>query len=1177
MQRLSHKKAHKAQKIGPLFLCLLCLFAACKNETSNLPGKSSPQYTEIVRTFYIGLAALQVGHDVQADAKLAQFTQLAASEPAGWANWGLLALRQRNYDTAAERLQRARDLAPENSDIHYLIGLLESSRGNTAEAINELRKSVELDPRNLIATYKLAEEVERQGDEKGSEEFQSLLQKILAAQPDNLAALVELSRVAAKRGDAETLNSAVAKINTRSSAWPDEVREQVTAVEATAKSGDLRAAATRTTFLRNVLVRVPEYRRDLTAIKPPPGEEATPFTHFLKLEAPVFSAAPADTAITFKPQWVTALGAVQANWIGAISLSGEGAPVIATATAREVRLTSGATFPFPGSANTPPETQGILPVDFNYDFKTDLVLTGDGGVRFFQQESPSAFKDVTNATKLPATILNKSTAAAWTADIEADGDLDIVLSASHEVPAVLRNNGDGSFVEIQPFAKVEGLRDFGWADLDADGDPDAAILDSQYKLHVFSNERQGQFTERTLPNDAGFANAINVMDVDNDGILDLLLAKSDGVVARLSDKDHGAGWTGTEIARPPQPLNYSLAVSLKFEVADLDNNGGLDLVLMSSAPSAITVKCPVPCRPGVLVWLNDGNGKFTLMQDATWQERVFDISDVNRDGRLDLLGLSLDGKPREALNSGSKNYHWQIVRPRAINAVGDQRINSFGIGGEMEIRSGLLVQKQPITGPMLHFGLGEQTSADVIRVTWPNGTVRADFEVKADQEIVTEQRLKGSCPFLFAYNGKQMEFVKDAVPWGSAIGLRINTLGTAHVEATEEWYKIGRDQLVSRDGYYDIRITAELWETYYYDHLSLMIVDHPEGTEIFVDERFIIPAAKLAVTTVSTPRKIARAVDDKGQDVTGIVNRVDGNYLDTFERGKYQGLARDHYVEIDLGEEAPANGPLWLIANGWMHPTDSSINVAISQGEQDQPKPLSLEIPDGRGGWEVVRANMGFPAGRKKICLFDLTGIFKPEIPRRLRLRTNLEVYWDSIEWAVGLPNADLKTTRLNPQLADLHHRGYSVMTQANASSPEVPDYNRLSSSKQMWRDLIGYYTRFGDVRELLMRADDRYVIMNAGDEMSFRFAAPPPPPSGWVRDFVIAGDGWIKDGDYNSTFSKTVLPLPYHTKNLYTTPPGRLEDEWVYQRFPEDWQTYHTRYVTPDVFQNAMRLKQRK
>src|SRR5215203_3741435 len=228
----------------PATMLLLVLFtiSACR-PGANLPTRSSPQYNELVRTFYIGLAALQVGHDVQADAKLQQFTQLAPTEPAGWANWGILALRQRNYDTAAERLNKARDLAPDNSDIYYLLGLLESSRGNSADAINDLRKSVELDQKNLIATYKLAEEVERQGDEKSAQEFQSLNQKILAAQPDNLAGLVESTRIAAKRGDTETVKSPVAKIVARSSAWPDEVRAQVNGVDAAAKNGDLAAVA----------------------------------------------------------------------------------------------------------------------------------------------------------------------------------------------------------------------------------------------------------------------------------------------------------------------------------------------------------------------------------------------------------------------------------------------------------------------------------------------------------------------------------------------------------------------------------------------------------------------------------------------------------------------------------------------------------------------------------------------------------------------------------------------------------------------------------------------------------------------------------------------------------------------------------------------------------------------
>ena len=1148
-----------------LLLAIACFaISGCRPSTS-LPTKSSPEYNELVRTFYVGLAALEVGHDVQADAKLSQFTQLAPPEPAGWANWGLLALRQRNYDTAAERLQRARDLAPDNSDIHYLIGLLESSRGNTPAAISALRRAVELDQTNLIATYKLAEEVEREGGEKSTEEFQNLIQKILTAQPDNLAALMELSRAAAKRGDTETLKSAVAKITARSSAWPDEVKEQVTALDAAVKSGDLRAAATRTGFLRNVLVRVPEYRRNLSAIKPPPGEEAMPLRQFVKLEQPVFTTAAADTSISFKPEPVAGAGTDKWDWIGAISLSGAGAPVIATASAREVRLASGATFPFPGGTLNPlPETRGILPVDFNYDFKTDLVLAGAGGVRLFRQDSPSAFTDVTRETKLPAATINRQYAQAWAADIEADGDLDLVLGSAEQLPAVLRNNGDGTFTEIKPFAAISGLSGFAWADLDADGDPDAALIDGDSKLRVFSNERQGQFTERSVADTN--VRAMNVIDANNDGVLNLVTINSDGTIKRLSDKDELTKWETVKIGQVPTSEHFFTVVDLR--VADLDNNGGLDLIAV----------CKISILDkGAFVWLSDKDGTFTSLPSPVGSERVFDISDVNGDGRLDLLGLSKEGQPIQAINNGTKNYHWQIVRPRATQATGDQRINSFGVGGEIEIRSGLMVQKQPITGPLLHFGLGEQTSADVIRIVWPNGSVRADFEIKADQEVQAEQRLKGSCPFLFAYNGKQMEFVKDAVPWSSAIGLRINNLGTARVEATEEWYKIRRDQLVPRDGYYDIRITAELWESYYYDHLSLMVVDHPEGTDIFVDERFVIPPAKLAITTVSTPRKIAKAIDDNGQDVTNIVNTLDENYLDTFGRGRYQGVTRDHYVEVDLGEDAPASGPLWLIAQGWMHPTDSSINVAISQGQQEKAKPLSLEVPDGRGGWEVVRPNLGFPAGRKKICLFDLTNVFRSGTPRRLRLRTNLEVYWDSLEWAVGLSDSEPKITRLNPDYADLHHRGYSVINQENDSSPQIPDYNRLAGSKQIWRDLIGYYTRFGDVRELLMRADDRYVIVNAGDEMTFRFAAPSSPPSGWVRDYVIVGDGWIKDGDYNSTFSKTVLPLPYHAQNEYITPPGRLEDEWVYRQFPEDWQKYHTRYVTPDVFQNAMRSKQNK
>jgi len=550
---------------------------------------------------------------------------------------------------------------------------------------------------------------------------------------------------------------------------------------------------------------------------------------------------------------------------------------------------------------------------------------------------------------------------------------------------------------------------------------------------------------------------------------------------------------------------------------------------------------------------------------------------------LDFVGLA-SGQPVRLAARGTKKYHWQMLRPRANEAgiksdpsVTGRRVNSFGIGGAIEIRSGLLHQIQPITGPVVHFGLGEAAVAELWRIVWPNGSaqVQAEFDQKADRAIVADQRLQTSCPFLFAWNGKEMRFVTDCI-WRSPLGLKINAQDTAGSMQTEDWVKIRGDQLVPRDGFYDLRITAELWETHFFDHLSLMTVDHPVGTDVFVDERLAFPQPPLAVYATTPPHPVALARDDRGEDVTEILRAGDGRYLDTFGRGLYQGVTRDHWVEIELGDTAPRSGPLWLLAYGWIRPTNSSINVAIGQGRHDAPRGLSLEVPDGKGNWVVARPGLGFPEGKVKTILIDLDGVFRPGAPRRLRLRTNLEIYWDSISWATGLPNVPLQKNRLAAATADLRYRGFSVVTARDESSPEMPEsYDKPGGTAPRWRNLAGYYTRFGDVRELLTTVDDHYVIMNAGDEMALRFKAPPPPPAGWVRDFVLIGDGWVKDGNLNTTFSKTVLPLPAHDRPDYTTPPGRLEDDPVYRRHPRDWREYHTRYVTPCRFQAALRPSQ--
>ncbi|MGB9146663.1 MAG: FG-GAP-like repeat-containing protein [Acidobacteriaceae bacterium] len=1126
---------------------------------SGLPSTSAAAYTQFVSSFYVGLAAMEVGNDVRAEDQLQRATQLAPDEPATWADWGILALRQRNFVPAQQRLEQAHKLAPKDSRIEADLGVLASTEGDSGQAVTDLRKAVALDPRNVRALYLLAQEVEREAAPHSDQEFQQLIEKVLEARPNNIPALLELTRIAAKRGDTATVRSTVARIAAQSRLWPAQAQQQLAVLQQAAQSAPATAAL-RSLFLRNMLLPVPSFRAQLAEIKAQPGQEAQPFSRFLRLPNPSSQPAPPDMGMRFVDQ---PIGNVRGpwKWIGAVWLGNGSAPVIAMANAKTVTLSSGPSFPFPsGATHVLPGPDSVLPVDFNHDFRTDLVLAGAGGVRFLRQDSPDRFTDVTAQTKLPKAILSGEYTGAWAVDIDADGDMDIVMGSTSGLPTVLRNNSDGTFTPIHPFAGISGIRQFVWADLEGDGDPDAALIDGAGRLHVFHNDHSGNFSEVLLPAEIGEVKATAAGDVQDRGSLDLLAVEQDGAIVRIAD-DPG-GWTAIKIAQVPDAGQW-LAGEVRLISADLDNSGAVDLMLSPVEEGE--------AAQGALIWLGGANGQLTLMHGTQGPAKVFAAADLDGAGRLDLLGLDRDGQAEEGVSRGTKNYHWQVIRPRAVQANGAQRINSFGVGGTVQIRAGLLLQAQPIAGPEVHFGLGTWTETNVARVLWPNGVVNAEFALKDDAVAVAEQRLKGSCPFLYAWDGKEFRFVKDVGPWGAALGMRIDGQGSARVATTREWYKIPRQDLAARDGSYDLRITDELWETYYYDWLKLMTVDHPPGTDVFVDERFVVPPVKLTITVTGMPHPIARAVDDRGNDVTEALRSPDGRYLHSFGRGQYQGVTRDHYVEIDLGPNIPTRGPLYLIARGWLHPADSSINMALSQGHHEQPKPMSLQIPNGHGGWVTVQPNLGMPAGRNKICLINLTGLFRPGIPHKVRLWTNLEIYWDQIQWARGLPNTPIKVTWLTPSYANLRYRGYSVIHQANWWSPEIPDYEQLASTTQIWRDLAGYYTRYGDVRPLLAKVDDRYVIMNAGDELALRFPASPPPPTGWVRDYVIASDGWVKDGDFNSVNSATVRPLPYHARTVYDTPPAPLEDEWEYRHHPEDWLIWQTRYVTQTPLRNAL------
>jgi tetratricopeptide (TPR) repeat protein len=1106
-----------------------------------LPQQGSDEYEETTRRFYAGLAALEVG---LLDNALDDFSSAAAivpEEPATWANLAIARLRLGELDAAAEPIERALTLARDHAGLALLAARMEIARGALDAGIAQLRRAVELDPQGLKARFSLAEELERSGTPDGDQEALQLLDDMLERAPTNVPVLIERARVAAKVGDAFRLRDSVDRIGAVATGWPDIATTQYTGLQQAAESGDYTQAARATALLRNVLARVPSYGADLARVRTPVEIVAEPFDQFIRLPPPQSAPSPPDLAVTFVDEMI---GTEPIASIAPVFLDEDGPPALFTLAGGNVRRLDdpGMSLAFPGGSDAQVRPgDGLLALDWDNDFRMDLLAAGAGGVRLFIQTESGGFEDRT-AQASSGTALTCDCRTAWAADLDMDGDLDVVLAVRDGATIVLRNNGDATWSRLDTFAGVTDAHAFVFADLDDDGDPDAVFLGSD-GLRIFLNGRDGTFAEAALPDTTPDADAITVADIDADGRFDVLLSVRDGSVSRITWRDDER-WELAELLPAGDAAVAQPTGGVRLFAADLDNNGALDLVRSGTSAQ---------------VWLADQAHRLQPLAIPP-DIAVTAIVDLDGDGRLDLLGVRETAV--RMLGRGELSYHWKQMRVRAQATAGDQRINPFAVGGEIEVRSGLLRQKQLLTGAPAHFGLGSQTAIDLARIVWPNGIPQAEFGIAVDDTIVAEQRLKGSCPWVFTYDGTGMQFVTDFL-WRSPLGLRINAQDTAGVNQTEDWIRIRGDQLVPRDGFYDVRITAELWETHFFDHVSLTVVDHPDDTEVFVDERFSSTPVPFHVHAVSDVRPVVHARDHRGADVTSLVKARDGRYLSTFERGHYQGIAREHYVELDLAHEP--GSPRVLIAQGWVYPTDSSINLAVGQGGRDRPRGLSLEYESAGGRWIVADPDLGFPAGKNKTMVIDLTGVGDA---RRIRLRSNMEISWDTLATAVP-SGAPVRATRVPAATAELRYRGFSRTVSPRGDAPETPDYARIETTAQRWRDLVGYYTRFGDVRELLAGVDDRYVIMNAGDELAMTFAAPESPEEGWTRDFILVGDGWEKDGDFNTEFSDTVLPLPSHGPVPYDSSkrPGALEDDPVYQRHAADWEHYHTRFVRPDRF----------
>ncbi|PNY33465.1 hypothetical protein C2E31_28650 [Rhodopirellula baltica] len=802
--------------------------------------------------FFVSLAALDVEENERAARVLDELVQAEPNEPALWANLAVAKLRLNDLESAKAALDQALSLAPTSRELLRLNAQYLEASGQVAAAIDVLRELHQQWPENIRVAFNLSTLLGQVSSETADEERLKLLSGILQSHPQNLRVRCESARLAATVSDSDSLRNAITWLKQNDSKWSDAQQQQIDQAAKAIEDGNDRQAAVALTFFENLSKPSAAYQRSLdelgilsvTAV-------GTPVRSFLSLNMPPAEASPADLGLQFSID-ASPGKAARLDLILGVDQPGERCSTLLSLSGTTIHIQGSAALPFPGY--TPDNALACLAwADLNDDFRPDLVFVGEQGWRVYLADDTEGFTELES----PGDLKDQPWKSVWQSDVEADGDLDLFLSDHIGNLRCLQNDGAANLSAMENFPEIAGVIGFREIDFDSDGDIDYVCLDKKGNLTILNNQRGGRFTIESAFGESDQVapiTAITVADLNRNGHFEIVGATQSGQIT-TSEFD-GETWQHTALLESGFSTVEESATKQTFAflaAKDLDNNGAIDLVLSQANRSG--------------VWLQGDAGHWHSIKTPNIQ--VTSVVDVDCDGLLDLVGQA-DHQPQLAINQSSANYQWHAISPQANTSAGDKRINSFGIGGTIEVRSGKTLQSQMIQSSRVHFGLGQHPQIDVARIVWPNGTSQAEFELANGQASVAAQRLKGSCPWVFTYDGTGYRFIKDFL-WRSPLGLKINAQETAGVTQTEDRIKLPGESLVPHDGIYDIRITAELWETHFFDSVGLVAVDHPVDTEIFVDECFAPqrePIREVVVGTKTQPLKATFDMEGQSLDET---------------------------------------------------------------------------------------------------------------------------------------------------------------------------------------------------------------------------------------------------------------------------------------------------------------------
>ena len=1111
--RFLRQTAFSFVRTGSALALFGVLLTACAH-----PGAASaatPPLQAAARLNNEGVAFMNQQFTEKALAKFQEAYRADASSAIPLVNQGIALVYLNNLPDAKEKLTQATQADPRNVRAWYSLGVADFSSGAEDAALVSFEHAETLDPKDPDIHYFLGAILSSgKKFDRATTEFQTAIELY----PLHASAQFGLARVLQREGK------------------PDEAREhvkrfrEITDTKIGTLIGTSYGDQGRYATAQDILT-VPPHAAEMIPVK------------FVTTQGPAAS-----------------LTAAASGGACIVDLEGNGTKDLVTMAPGEGLR---AFRPAPGGTLTPiAAAQTGLTVhgdgvacavgDYDNDGLPDLALALSDRVVLFHNLGHGKFADVTASVGIKP---GNHPAALTFVDYDHDGDLDLLVTGdptpAHSTPNLLwRNNGNSTFTEWSEPAGLAGTaptRAAVLSDLNNDRAVDLVIAPASGSPVLYLNQREGPFKQLPLYTDATLppVRAIAVSDLDKDGWMDLVLTHDGAPGITLWRNLGGHGFERMPLTLPGVKSAWGVTT------VDVDNDSWIDLAVVVE-----TAKGNTELR----VLRNLGSGNFAdvsaqlgLTGLPLKHARGVLAADIDHDGAPDLIASQQNAPPMLLRNVGGNRNHSLRID---LTGLAD---NKSGIGTKIEVFSDGNWQKFEVSGASGYLGqgpteilagLGQSTDASVVRLLWPTGVPQDELSLAANKPLtLTELDRRGSsCPVLFAWDGTKYQFITDVIG-AAVVGHWISP--TAYNQSdTDEWVKIDGNLLQARDGNFSVRFGEPMEEINYVDQLRLVAVDHPANTNVFPDERFLSeqPFAS-GQTVVASPqtRPLAGAWDDSGHDVLAtLTSQTAGphHYVRNFTNLTYAGFANPHSLTLDLGDWSPRN-PLRLFAHGYVeYFSASSMYAAWQAGIVPHPPTIQAQLPD--GSWKTVIEDAGFPAGLPRTVVYDLTGKLPPHT-RRIRLQTNLQIYWDGILVDNG-PDAvqSVHQTELPLTAAHLAFRGYPKQIERETPGDLTYDYQSISQTGPFgWQR--GNYTHYGDVTPLLNTRDDHYVIFGSGEDIDAEFsdATLPALPTGWKRDYFFYADGFVKDMDFYEALPFTVTELPFHNMSAYPYP--------TREHFPDD------------------------